>query len=300
MKQAIKNMIPAILSRALQDSSGLPEILAQAEKIALNIVPGAHHQRRSGGGDYFWQYREYNQQDRAQDIDWRQSARHDKLYVRQNEWQTPQSILFWCQNDRGMRFRSSKRLHYKIEEAMIITMALAILADKSNEHIRPLYKSDRFTPPIILRLAQFLYNECEDAMPDISKIKTQKNASFILSGDFLAPIEEFRQSIQQLKHHAPYGVIIQVLDPAELSLPYDGRVIFQNGDGENRQLINHVGSVREDYIKRINAHNNELAAECRKLGIDFVQHISGDDTRKLIMNVQQLLSRPRTAQQVNG
>lgn len=300
MKQSITQIIPSLLNRALEESAGLDDLIVQAEKIAHNITPGTHHQKRSGGGEYFWQFREYNTQDQAQSIDWRQSAKNDTLYVRQNEWQTPQSLLFWCQNNRGMKFRSNRKLRYKIEEAMIICLSLAMLAEQAEEYIRPLYKTERFSAPLVPHLGQFLYKDNKDELPDAAKINVQKNSSTILCGDFLAPIEQIQTSLHQLKAQKSYGLLIQVLDPAEIDLPYSGRVVFQQADGDGRQLINHVGSIRDSYKDRINKHIERIKSECQKIGFDYILHITSSDTRNLIMQIQHYLERPDITRKVSS
>jgi hypothetical protein len=124
--------------RAELSAAGLPALMAAAEKAVATLHSGDHRQRKTGGGENFWQFREYDPGDRPQDIDWRQSAKGDHLYVRQKEWQTAQTILFWAQNDKGMALQTGRARTSKHDGAIIISLALGILLTRSGEHIGPL------------------------------------------------------------------------------------------------------------------------------------------------------------------
>ena len=53
-----------------------------------------------------------------------------------------------------------------------------------------------------------------------------RHARAVLIGDFLAPLEETRRVVAQLAAGAVRGHLLQVLDPAEETLPFTGRVRF--------------------------------------------------------------------------
>ena len=62
-----------------------PPLLVAAERVAATVAQGVHGRRRVGVGDTFWQYRPFVEGDAQARIDWRRSARSDRLYVRDME-----------------------------------------------------------------------------------------------------------------------------------------------------------------------------------------------------------------------
>jgi len=68
------------------------------------------------------------------------------------------------------------------------------------------------------------------------------------------------------------GSLVQVLDPAEESLPYAGRVRFQGLEGEGNPLIRRVEAIRPAYHARLAAQRNALATICRQVGWRFLGH----------------------------
>jgi len=72
--------------RAEKLAAGYPALQAEAERVAAVVAQGVHGRRRPGQGETFWQYRNYQPSDSANQIDWRRSARGDQVYIRENEW----------------------------------------------------------------------------------------------------------------------------------------------------------------------------------------------------------------------
>ena len=75
-----------VRQRAEETASRLPALLVAADRVAATVAPGVHGRRRVGQGKTFWQFRQYQQGDPISRIDWRQSAKRDHTYIRENEW----------------------------------------------------------------------------------------------------------------------------------------------------------------------------------------------------------------------
>ena len=73
----------------------LPPLMVAAERVAATVQQGVHGRRRVGMGESFWQFRRYEAGDSLRKIDWRQSAKSDRLYVRETEWAAAQSVWLW-------------------------------------------------------------------------------------------------------------------------------------------------------------------------------------------------------------
>jgi uncharacterized protein (DUF58 family) len=66
--------------------------------------------------------------------------------------------------------------------------------------------------------------------------------------------------------------MLQLLDPAEETLPFDGRVRFEGFEGEAGTVISRVEAVRDAYHERLAAHRDGLAAIARTAGWTFATH----------------------------
>ena len=101
--------------------------------MASSVQQGIHGRRRAGMGESFWQFRRYAPGDAAARIDWRQSARTDKLFIREREWEAAQNVYLWADSSGSMRYGSNKNLPTKTERAHVLMLALASLLVRGGE-----------------------------------------------------------------------------------------------------------------------------------------------------------------------
>lgn len=260
-----------------------PDLKLIAQRIAAQTMSGHHAARKAGSGESFWQYREYIAGDAPNAIDWRQSAKTDRIFIREKEQHKAQTHIFWTQRDASMDFVSSKKLLSKHQAASVLALALALLYSREGELIG---FAGEGTPGHSERSLQsfehILFAHADAALPAPS-IKIKQSCGLTLIGDFLSPIEEIEAALSPLAQRTRNGVLIQVLDPAEIDLPYAGRVIFENG--EQRVLMNNVRDIADEYHERITAHNFALSTLCKKLGWQYEQHVTNTDPAAIMLNL---------------
>ncbi len=58
-------------------------------------------------------------------VDWRRSARDDRLYVREREWEAAHNIWLWIDRSASMGFVSDLASAPKVERALVLGLALA-------------------------------------------------------------------------------------------------------------------------------------------------------------------------------
>ncbi|PCI99672.1 MAG: DUF58 domain-containing protein [Alphaproteobacteria bacterium] len=274
--------------------SDLPALMIKAEKISANIMHGMHAQRKAGSGEKFWQFREYQETDRPQDIDWRQSAKTDQVLVKQREWQTTQRTYLWCASGASMDFASSSKHYTKQDTAHIIALSLALLLRQSEEQIglfgdlKTGHSEDKIQNIGQLLLQQSPINA---PLPDTTHFALPRHASFIGIGDFLSPIEDITRSMASVSTNAENGLLIQILDLAELELSYKGRVRFRGIEDSELELVNNVSSIRQEYKQRINHHTNQVKALCHEQNWSYILHNTHDDIADTLKNIWQLMDR---------
>lgn len=285
--------------RAEREAAGLPALMAAAEKAVASLHAGDHRQRRAGSGESFWQFREYDPGDRPQDIDWRQSARGDHIYVRQKERQTAQTILFWAQNDRGMTLKSGTAQTAKHDAAVIFSLALGLLLSRAGERVGPMAEPARAgrNDLALQYLGETLCRKPEPLNPGPElphELRLPRRASLVLCGDFMQPPEAIDATLDSLASRAPHGVLIQILDPVEIDLPFNGRVIFRPFDDSRNIPIANVPAIRDAYGERLRNHIDDIRRIARHHGFGHVLHVTRDDIRPALSAVWQLLApQPR-------
>ena len=259
--------VPVPWAEAL--GASLPPLVVQAERVASTVMQGVHGRRRPGQGDAFWQFRPYLPGDAAARVDWRQSAKSDRLFVRETEWEAAQTVALWCQGGPAMDWRSDRMFPTKRVRGELLLLALAALLFRGGERVRlfglPRAFSGRGALPT---LAQSLPSAAEVAADG----RIPRHARAVLIGDFLAPLQESRHVVAQLAARGVRGHLLQVLDPAEETLPFSGRIRFEGVGSAEQALVPRVEGVRALYEERLARHRDGLSALAASSGWSFATH----------------------------
>lgn len=285
---------PRLRQAAEALSQRLPALLVEADRVAATVAPGVHGRRRTGMGETFWQYRQYQAGDAADSIDWRQSARSRHLFVREQEWEAAESVWIWCDLSPSMTFRSNPNLPLKWERAALLTLALTALLVRGGERVALLGSGERpatgrygieaVTRSLVRAAAQRAGMAPLPALP--------RHARLMLLSDFLVPIDRLRERFGQFGALGARAGLMQILDPAEELLPYEGRVMFEGTEQEGSALIDHVGGIRSRYSQLLLAHRESLAGIAGRQGWRFTSHRT-DRTAELALLALVAILAPR-------
>lgn len=255
-------------------AAGLPPLLVEARRIAATVQQGVHGRRRAGPGETFWQFRRYMPGDPAGLIDWRRSAKSDRHYVREQEWEASATVWLWRDASPSMNFASPGLSVTKRHRADVLLLALADLLLRGGEQVALLGEGRRPArgSAALARLGEAVARDNGDAVGLPGREALPRHAQIVLIGDFLDPPEAIEHAVRGLAGDGAEGCLVQILDPAEESLPYSGRVRFQGLEGEGDPLIGRVEAIRPAYHARLAAQREALTSLCRRLGWRFLGH----------------------------
>jgi uncharacterized protein (DUF58 family) len=251
--------------------------LVAAKRIAANVLLGVHGRRHPGPGETFWQFRHYVQGEPARQIDWRRSARDDRhLFVREREWEAAHTVWLWPDLSPSMDFRSHLSPTTKRERAILLMLAAAELLVRGGERVAMLgLTNPTASRKASVRIAEaILAHEGAPALTATQPPKTHlaRFSGAMLFSDFLDPIAQTREHIEALAADGAAGHLVQILDPAEETLPYEGRTEFLSPTGGERWVADRAQSVRAQYKERLAAHRAELSEIAKRLGWSFLVH----------------------------
>jgi len=275
---------------AEQLAAALPPLLVKADRVAASIVPGVHGRRRVGVGESFWQFRRYQAGDPAHRVDWRQSAKTDKLFVREHEWEAAQSIWLWRDHSASMDYGSGRDLTSKRERAELLLAALAVLLIRGGEHVG-LYGADQTATGgratlnrLVANLeAQAAVGPASEGLPAITRLP--RFCHLVLIGDFLSPLAEVETTLRTFSTQGARGHLVQILDPAEEDLPFHGRTEFDGTENEGQLLVGRVESLRDAYVRRMAARRDALTTMTRQLGWTSTFHRTDRSPQTALLSI---------------
>ena len=121
-------------------------------------------------------------------------------------------------------------------------------------------------------------------------MRLPRHGTVVLFSDFLSPLDEIRALIGRFAAVPVTGYLLQILDPAETALPYQGRVRFRGLESDGDALIPRVESVRDAYAERLKAQQDGLASICATAGFGFGVHRTDHPPEMALLTLYQALA----------
>ena len=265
----------------------------------MTVVQGVHGRRRVGQGETFWQFRQYEPGDAAARIDWRESAKSQRLYVRETEWEAAQSVWLWRDASASMEYTSADYVAgaewpTKRDRAELLLVALASLLVRGGERLTLLGSgiSPMSGRIALSRVAELIGRDLPEpeSLPAFEPLP--RAAQLVLIGDFLSPLDAVNAAIARFAAAGLKGHLLQVVDPAEEDLPFDGRVRFAGIEERDEVVISRVESIRSDYSDRFRHHREGLATVAAALGWSFGFHRTDRPPHLALLALHAALSMP--------
>jgi uncharacterized protein (DUF58 family) len=125
---------------------------------------------------------------------------------------------------------------------------------------------------VIDRMAQAIVHDRDERPSLPPNFSPSPLAEIVLLSDLWSEIGEVRRTITQLSSGGSRGHVVQVVDPAEETFPYWGRVEFVEPEGSGSVTAGRAETWRADYTARVARHRAEIRRETDRLGWSFTIH----------------------------
>ncbi|MBU1205160.1 MAG: DUF58 domain-containing protein [Nanoarchaeota archaeon] len=260
------------------------EFLSQLDRFNLvikkRVTSSYTGERRSvmhGRGITIKDHRIYAPGDDFRSIDWRIYARTDDLYIKRYEEDKSLTTHIIVDHSASMNFGKGIT---KFDYSSMLGVGMAYLTMKENEKFQfstfseeiETFKSKRGMGHLaemvdhLNNIKLIGFSRFKDALTKYKKIIGSR-ALIVIISDFLFDIEEIEQGLFMLGDHDMK--IIQVLDPVERKLAFDGD--FRLKDSETKNILRTYVNprLRVDYKQRLEDHISKIAKICDELGVEF-------------------------------
>lgn len=269
-------------------SGSLPPLLAEAERLAMTVASGVHGRRRAGPGETFWQFRPATPGDPHQAVDWRRSARSDQLFVREMEWEAAQTVSIWRDDALAMDFRSDRAARSKGERAALLALALGVLLIRGGERVS-LLGTDAAKPASgesqLHRMGAILA-ETRAKRPDYGappRADYARGGQGVFLSDFMGPGEAIFPALMQAAAAGVAGACVQIVDRAEETFPFDGRLVFESMGRAVKFETDRARGLQGAYRDRLAARRAEIETLARRCGWRFLVHRTDESPRKALL-----------------
>jgi uncharacterized protein (DUF58 family) len=270
-------------------AGAMPRLASDARRASASMMAGLHGRRRSGPGETFWQFRQFNSGEASARVDWRRSARDDRLYVREREWEAAQSVWLHIDRSPSMDYRSSLAPAAKIERGIVIGLAVADMLVRGGERVGLMgLTSAMASRRIIDRLAEVMVERREFGK-DMPSTALAARSEAVIIGDFIAPLDDIQARLRAIAGRGARGHLVVIADPAEETFPFAGQTEFVDPESGDRLRVGDAGQMAVQYKDRMAAHREGLRRIANGLGWTLTSHVTDRPASETLLRLSAVM-----------
>ena len=263
--------------------SRLKNLQLAARKVVEGYFAGMHKSPHRGFSIEFAEHREYVPGVDPRHIDWRVLGRRDKLYYKQYEEEISLRCYLVLDRSASMGYKSDAVPMTKLQYGCYLAASLAYLMTFQHDaaglvtfdtkerdsipprqgpgHLRILMQTLEKTQPGGETTLATTFHRLAESI--------KRRALVIVLSDFFDDAEKLVGALKHFRHKKHEVLALQVLDPAEVSFPFDD--VTRIEDVENgREVTSDPVAFRNAYLEEFGKFQDLLRAGCRGAGIDLV------------------------------
>ena len=262
-----------------------PHVLAKIDNLELlartvveGFINGLHRSPNLGASMDFAEHRAYMPGDDLRRIDWRLFGRSDRYFVKEFEADTNTNLLLLLDVSASMGFGSAGIP--KLQYAKYLASCLGYFSSRQRDrvglvtfvngivdYVPPAAKHLSIVLQTIARATASGQGSIDTALRQIAEHARRRQIVVVISDLYDEP-ERVVRAVARLRNRGNDLIVLQVLDPAELDLPFDDAANFE--DMETGEAIPVVpGLLREQYRTLVQEHTATLARLMREERIDY-------------------------------
>lgn len=270
-----KYLDPEALSR-------LKNLSLAARQVVEGYFAGLHKSPHKGFSIEFAEHREYTPGVDPRHIDWRVLGRRDKLYVKQYEEEVSLRCHLVLDRSASMGYKSAGVAMTKLEYASYLAASLAYLIALQHDSAGLITLDTAVRDRIPARQGpghlRLLMEKLEQTNPGgettlsdtfhgLAESLKRRSLVVVLSDLFDDP-DELMGALQHFRHKKHEVLIFQVLDPTELTFPFDDITRVEDME-TGREVTSDPRAFRAAYLEEVARFLDQIRLGCRSAQIDY-------------------------------
>jgi uncharacterized protein (DUF58 family) len=261
--------------------AGIANLYLRARWVVEGMMSGIHRSRAKGFSVEFEEHREYSPGDEIRRIDWKALGKFDRYFIKEYEDETNLRAYLLLDASASMSYASDGIT--KFDYACTLTASLAYLILRQQDAAGVVTFSNRienFIPPRAKRdyLTQILHaleNRGPGGETDVGRIlddiagQIKRRGLIVLVSDLLDEPAAILKGLRQFRFKGNDVIVFHLLDPAELNLPFDGNILFEDLEAASLQVVTDPRAIRSTYQQVVQEFINDMRKQCHDNAIDY-------------------------------
>jgi len=261
--------------------AGISNLSLRARWVVEGLMSGVHRSRAKGFSVEFEEHREYSPGDEIRRIDWKALGKFDRYFIKEYEDETNLRAYLLLDSSASMDYASDGVT--KFDYGCTLTASLAYLILRQQDAAGVVTFSDRidaFIPPkakrdYLLQILHALENRGPAGETDVGKIleeiagQIKRRGLVILVSDLLDEPEKILKGLRLFRFKGNDVIVFHLLDPAELDLPFEGNILFEDLEELNLRVVADPRAIRKTYREVVEEFTSRMRKECHDNVIDY-------------------------------
>src|SRR5437879_1505616 len=250
--------------------AGISNLALRARWVVEGLMSGIHRSRAKGFSVEFEEHREYSPGDEIRRIDWKALGKFDRYYIKEYEDETNLRAYLVLDASASMDYGSDGVT--KFDYACTLTASLAYLILKQQDAAGVVTFSNRieaFIPPkakrdYLIQILHALEHRGPSGETNVGKIleeiggQMKRRGLVILVSDLLDDPDQILKGLRLFRFKGNDVIVFHLLDQAELELPFDGNILFEDIEESSLRVTADPQAIRKVYRTVVEEFVNHL------------------------------------------
>jgi uncharacterized protein (DUF58 family) len=261
--------------------AGISNLALRARWVVEGMMSGIHRSRAKGFSVEFEEHREYSPGDEIRRIDWKALGKFDRYFIKEYEDETNLRAYLLLDASASMNYASDGIT--KFDYACTLTASLAYLILKQQDAAGVVTFSNRienFVPPrakrdYLVQILHALENRGPAGETNVAKIldeiagQIKRRGLVVLVSDLLDEPEAILKGLRQFRFKGNDVIVFHLLDQAEIELPFEGNILFEDLEAANLRVIADPRAIRSTYRQVVQEFIEHMRKQCHDDSIDY-------------------------------
>lgn len=266
--------------------SRLSGVKLRARAVMEGVLSGLHRSPHQGQSVEFAEHKEYAPGDELRHLDWKAYGKFDRYYVKRYEHETNLRAMLVVDGSASMGYKSGALS--KLEVASTLAGALGYLLVRQQDAAGLSLLAGGRIQDVPARASAGHLNVVLDSLEKLTPSggtdlfsaadhlaeSLGRRALVVVFSDLFDDRGDALKRLLGLRARRMDMAIFHVLDPAELTFPFDDPTLFVSMEDE-RQIQVNPREIRESYLEEFNAFLENTKRQCAEADVEY-QRVTTD------------------------
>ncbi len=253
-----------------------------AKVVVEGFVLGLHRSPFRGFSVEFAEYRQYSPGDEIKHIDWKVFGKTDRYYVKQFEEETNLACYIILDASASMQYKSSEDAVSKLEYGSCVAACLSYFMMRQRDATGLMVFDDKVRTILPPRLRQShltrILTELDNTeaggethisgpLHELAE-GMKRRGLIVLISDLMDDPEKVLSALQHFRFAGHDIIVFHVMDPAELTFPFDTMTEFSDMETGEKILISPEG-MRDVYMDEVDRFLTTYEKGCGDVQADY-------------------------------